>query len=292
MKSPAFQFYPTDFLADENVVLMTNQEVGCYVKLLCYCWREGSIPADVTKLSKLCGEDGSAMADLWLAIKPCFVPHTTDASRFVHPRLEEERKKQQEHRKERAESGAKGAKARWDKDSKRLTPDGSANGSAKREPMANDGSSSSSSSSASKEDKPAARPRATPPQSWRQALEQFAGRPLSPREISEIAGVQEAHNQDDELVIAVIASVKEKAKERRLDRPMIIIRNDLADLGIAGVRTVAEWDAHKQAKQSGQAPRTSPPHKPSPTAQRQEQGMATLARMRAEALAEQGEAGD
>ena len=28
MKSPAFQFYPADFLADENVALMTNQEIG------------------------------------------------------------------------------------------------------------------------------------------------------------------------------------------------------------------------------------------------------------------------
>lgn len=37
MKSPAFQFYAAEFLADENVVLMTNQEVGCYIKLMAYC---------------------------------------------------------------------------------------------------------------------------------------------------------------------------------------------------------------------------------------------------------------
>ena len=33
--SPAFQFYPADFLSYENVMLMSNQEVGCYVKLMC-----------------------------------------------------------------------------------------------------------------------------------------------------------------------------------------------------------------------------------------------------------------
>ena len=27
-KPPAFQFYPSDFLSDENVVLMNNQEVA------------------------------------------------------------------------------------------------------------------------------------------------------------------------------------------------------------------------------------------------------------------------
>ena len=72
MTSPAFQFYPAEFLADENVVLMSNQELGCYVKLMCYCWREGSIPSDVQKIARLCGEDGLAMAELWTAIRPCF----------------------------------------------------------------------------------------------------------------------------------------------------------------------------------------------------------------------------
>jgi hypothetical protein len=147
MKSPAFQFYPADFLADENVVLMTNRELGCYIKLMCYCWREGSIPSDVNKIARLCGEDGSAMADLWIAISSCFEVAINDPSRLVHPRLVTEQQKQSEHKKERSESGKKGAEARWGKASK---GNDSAISSAIEEPIAKDSSSSSSSSSSSK----------------------------------------------------------------------------------------------------------------------------------------------
>ncbi len=143
MKSPAFQFYPAEFLSDENVVMMTNQELGCYIKLMCFCWREGSIPADISKIAKLCGEDGSVMAKLWLAIGSCFIQLEGDSSRLLHPRLEKEHIKQEEHRKERSASGAKGAQAKWNKVSK------SNDGSAIAQPMANDGSVSSSSSSSS-----------------------------------------------------------------------------------------------------------------------------------------------
>jgi uncharacterized protein YdaU (DUF1376 family) len=155
-KSPAFQFYAAEFLADENVVMMSNQELGCYIKLMCYCWREGSIPADVTKIAKLCSEDGSAMAQLWLSIGTCFDTATFDADRLVHPRLEKEREKQKAFKDERSAAGKKGAKAKWGAASKGDgSANGSANGSAIKEPMAKDGSSSSSSSS--KDIKPSAK---------------------------------------------------------------------------------------------------------------------------------------
>lgn len=144
--SPAFQFYPAEFLADANVVMMNNRELGCYMKLLCFCWREGSIPSEISKIAKLCGEDGTVMAQLWVAISSCFGIAIDDPSKLVHPRLEKERQKQEEHRKERSESGLKGANSRWNKD---LQKDGSANGSAIKQPMAKNGSSSSSSSSSS-----------------------------------------------------------------------------------------------------------------------------------------------
>jgi uncharacterized protein YdaU (DUF1376 family) len=152
MKSPSFQFYPADFLSDENVVMMSNRELGCYMKLMCYCWREGSIPADMNKIARLCGEDGSAMADLWTAISGCFDTAENDASRLVHFRLEKERNKQTEYKKERSDSGRKGAESRWGKASK---ANGSAIAQPLAEPMANDGLSSSSSSSTSENiDKP------------------------------------------------------------------------------------------------------------------------------------------
>lgn len=86
MKSPAFQLYPSDFLSDENVVLMSNRGIGCYIKLMCYCWREGSIPADIRKVARLCGETGSDMAELWQEISPCFDPHPDDQNRLAFTR--------------------------------------------------------------------------------------------------------------------------------------------------------------------------------------------------------------
>ena len=153
-KAPAFQFYPSDFLSDENVALMTNQEVGCYIKLLCYCWKEGSVPSDIKKLARLCGEPEELMAELWVSLKPCFKIVNDDGvergdgsamlshSRAINMRLDKERKKQEAHRKERSKSGQKGAKARWGKGKKK---DSSAMAKPIAKPMAKNGSSSSSS---------------------------------------------------------------------------------------------------------------------------------------------------
>ena len=52
-KSPAFQFYPKDFLADSNVARMSNTEVGIYTRLLCYCWLEGALPLETEALAHM-----------------------------------------------------------------------------------------------------------------------------------------------------------------------------------------------------------------------------------------------
>ena len=112
-RSPAFQFYPSDFLADEKVLIMTNQEVGCYIKLLCVSWREGSIPKALPALAALCGESQKTMARLWPHLSACFLPAPGHADRLIHPRLERERTAQAAHRAERSQAGKKGAKSRW-----------------------------------------------------------------------------------------------------------------------------------------------------------------------------------
>jgi uncharacterized protein YdaU (DUF1376 family) len=95
-KAPAFQFYPSEFLADENVVVMSLEECGAYIKLMCYCWREGSIPNDPIKLAKMVGApDKGGDATLWSAVTLCFDVDPNDTSRLFHPRLEIERVKQE-----------------------------------------------------------------------------------------------------------------------------------------------------------------------------------------------------
>ena len=138
-KPPSFQFYPSDFLSDENVVLMNNAEVGCYIKLLCFCWKQGSIPDNIDRLARLCNEKYDVMAQLWLAIKPCFKNGDIEG-RLIHQRLEKERQKQIEFRQERAESGRKGADIRWKK-----KKNSSAMAKPMAKPMANHSSSSSTS---------------------------------------------------------------------------------------------------------------------------------------------------
>lgn len=98
-KSPAFQFYPADFLADSNVMLMTMPERGAYITLLSVAWIEGAIPvADPAALRRLLGGHKPSARVL-----SCFRKDGT------HKRLEEERGKQETWR----EKSRAGAAKRW-----------------------------------------------------------------------------------------------------------------------------------------------------------------------------------
>jgi len=107
-KSPAFQFYPKDFMTDSNVVAMTLAERGAYITLLCLCWMDGSVPVDHGALGRLCGVSVAAFGKLWPALAPCFA--VVDG-RLVQPRIERERQKQVEYRAMKASAGRKGGKA-------------------------------------------------------------------------------------------------------------------------------------------------------------------------------------
>ena len=109
-RAPAFQFYPKDFLADERVRLMSLQERGAYITLICLCWSEGTLPADLETLARVIGEPVAAIRKVWPAIAPCFRPSPRDASRLIHPRLERELTKQRAYRRKQAENGKKGGR--------------------------------------------------------------------------------------------------------------------------------------------------------------------------------------
>lgn len=108
--SPAFQFYPADWLADENVSLMTMEEEGAYIRSLCYCWREGSIPSDPDKLARLLGKGGSTT--LATVVQRCFVISPNDGSRMLHMKLESERSKQAAWKEKSAAGGKRSGVAR------------------------------------------------------------------------------------------------------------------------------------------------------------------------------------
>ncbi len=51
MKTPAFQFYPDDFIGGTSA--MTPAEVGAYILLLCHQWTSGGLPNDERRLFAL-----------------------------------------------------------------------------------------------------------------------------------------------------------------------------------------------------------------------------------------------
>ena len=91
-KSPAFQFYPRDYLTDEKVQVMDLGHEGPYIRALCHCWLEGSIPADPKQLSKLIGK--GCTEEIARVVQGCFNQNPTDRLRLVHKRLDLEREKQ------------------------------------------------------------------------------------------------------------------------------------------------------------------------------------------------------
>ncbi len=106
-KSPAFQFYPKDFLADAHVVAMTLPERGAYITLLCMCWTDGSLPVDMAALARRCHVSTGTFTRLWPALEPCF---TLTDGRLVQPRIERERRKQIAWREMKKIAGQKGGR--------------------------------------------------------------------------------------------------------------------------------------------------------------------------------------
>lgn len=109
-KRPSFQFYVKDFVSDRNVQAMTNEEVGVYIKLLCFMWEDENccLPDDKDYLAKISHSNNSVITNLY---------HTFKLVNGVlrHKRLDVERNRQDQHRLKRSEGGQKGMASRWKK---------------------------------------------------------------------------------------------------------------------------------------------------------------------------------
>lgn len=147
-KSPAFQFYPKDFLTDGKVITMSYAVRGIYITLLSLDWIEDGITE--SQFNQICGFaksefQGTGGYDTAIAqLLPCFSKHPTKDGCVTNPRLQKERKAQAERRADRSEAGKLGAEKRWKgKKNNKITK----NGTAIKLPMAKHSSSSSSSSS-------------------------------------------------------------------------------------------------------------------------------------------------
>ena len=109
-RSPAFQFYPQDYLSSSRVAEMTLEEEGVYIRLLCYCWSTGSIPSDPERCARLAGKGCST--ETATNVQRAFNEHPTDSERLVHDRLDFEREKQARRREQASEAGKKSGESR------------------------------------------------------------------------------------------------------------------------------------------------------------------------------------
>lgn len=135
-KSPAFQFYPQDFLT--GTADMSNAEVGAYIRMLCHQWDKTALPDDQKTLIRFCNGDKNGVA----AARKKF--DVGEDGMLRNRRLERTREDQENYKANKSEAGKEGAKKRWQQNGTPIILP-LANG------IANDSSASSTSSSPSKE---------------------------------------------------------------------------------------------------------------------------------------------
>lgn len=116
-KSPAFQFYPSNFVS--GTADLSTEEVGAYWLLLCWQWEKGSVPADLTAQARIARLTRSRMSTAWTRIARYFTP-SEDGS-LINPRLERERDKQAEFRRRQSDNGRHGGRPRKPTDNPALT---------------------------------------------------------------------------------------------------------------------------------------------------------------------------
>ncbi len=104
---PWFPFYYTDFFGSERVMVMDNEQIGCYLRLLSHQWIEGSVPADEERLLLVMCVTADGFKRVWPRVKLCFPP-MRNKKRLRNKRLHDIRKEQFAKRKKLVEAGRKG----------------------------------------------------------------------------------------------------------------------------------------------------------------------------------------
>jgi uncharacterized protein YdaU (DUF1376 family) len=110
-----FPFNVVAWLTSETARCMGNAARGVYIDLLARQWRDGSIPADVARLARLCGETADSFAAIWEEVGLCFTELDGDSSRLINLRLEQDRTEQDQARIQKSEAGKRGMAKRWAK---------------------------------------------------------------------------------------------------------------------------------------------------------------------------------
>lgn len=109
-----FPFYPGDFFQDGKVQMMSLEQIGAYIKLLSFQWREGSIPAERGAITRILNLDDDEFDELWPLLSECFPKVPDKRGRLANHRLEEERAMSLTMFERRQNKARTAARARWD----------------------------------------------------------------------------------------------------------------------------------------------------------------------------------
>lgn len=109
-KSPAFQFYVTEYIGSLRVQMLSLEAEGAYIRLICFCWQHGSIPSNPREISKLVGKGCSTT--LARVVAGMFERHPSDSTKLVHERLEKEKSKQAAWKEKCSAGGKKSAESK------------------------------------------------------------------------------------------------------------------------------------------------------------------------------------
>ena len=136
-KAPAFQMYAADFLTD--VSEWSIEEVGIYIRLLCYEWVNGTLPNDPKRLARCAHCSIQEFNEAWDIVQKKF---KLKNDRLYNTKLEKTREQQLKYREAMSDAGKRGAESRW-----HSKANGKANGKAHNQNMALQSSTSTSTSS-------------------------------------------------------------------------------------------------------------------------------------------------
>ena len=72
MGAPWFKFYPTDYLADSKVRMLTREQRSILVELWCYCAKDGSVQANAKAIARLLAEQEEVIVEALGVLSPFF----------------------------------------------------------------------------------------------------------------------------------------------------------------------------------------------------------------------------
>lgn len=109
----SFDFYPQDFLQDQRVQVMTSEQRGAYISLICAAWTSetpGILPAQRDALARLAGCTPEEWNRCERAVGACF---DTSDGRWVHRRVRRDYEAQDRRVRIRRSAGKLGNEVRW-----------------------------------------------------------------------------------------------------------------------------------------------------------------------------------